>query len=130
MVLSRENLKEQLRRREIAPVYVLFGPETYLRDLAAKTITDLAFAEGDLRDFNDTSFSLNTEDNLGSALAAAEQLPMMASRRVIRITDMRISATGFRDTITEADEPVLSAYLANPSLHSVLIFVADELNGV
>lgn len=130
MVFSREDLRNQLKRREIAPVYVLFGPETHLRDLAAKTIADFAFADGDLRDFNDTSFSLNTEENLGRALAAAEQLPMMASRRVVRITDVRISATGFRDTITEAHEPILSAYLSNPSPHSVVIFVADELNGV
>jgi DNA polymerase III subunit delta len=123
-------LRSQLKRREIAPVYLLFGPETYLRDLAAKTIADLTFAEGDLRDFNETSFSLNTENNLERALAAAEQLPMMSTRRVIRVNDIRISATGFRDTITENHEPILSAYLANPSPNSVVIFVADELNGV
>src|SRR5438445_8197054 len=130
MVFSREDLRNQLKRREIAPVYVLFGPETHLRDIAAKTVADLAFEDGDLRDFNEANFSLNTEDNLERALAAAEQLPMMASRRVIRITDIRISASGFRDTITETDESVLSAYLENPSPHSVVIFVADELNGV
>ena len=130
MVLSRENLKDQLRRREIAPVYLLFGAETYLRDVAAKTITDLAFTEGEMRDFNETNFSLNTEDNLARALAVAQQLPMMAQRRVIRVTDVRISATGFRDTITEDHEPILSAYLATPSEHSVVIFIADELNGV
>lgn len=130
MVFSRDDLRDQLKRREIAPVYLLFGPETYLRDLAAKTITDLSFSEGELRDFNEASFSLNTEDNLNRALAAAEQLPMMASRRVIRINDIRISATGFRDTITESHEPILSAYLSNPSPDSVVIFVADELNGV
>ena len=130
MVLSREELRNQLKRREIAAVYVLFGPETYLRDLAAKTIADLAFAEGELRDFNESSFSLNTEGNLERAFAAAEQLPMMASRRVIRVTDVRISATGIRDTITEEHEPVLSAYLEDPSPYATVIFVADELNGV
>ena len=130
MVFSREELRDQLKRREIAPVYLLFGPETYFRDLAAKTITDLSFSEGDLRDFNETSFSLNTEDNLKRSLAAAEQLPMMAVRRVVRINDIRISATGYRDTITENHESLLSAYLTNPSPHSVVIFVADELNGV
>jgi len=130
MALSREDLRNQLKRREIAPVYVLFGPETHLRDLAAKTIGDLAFAVGDLRDFNDTSFSLNGEGNLEWALAAAEQLPMMASRRVVRITDIRISATGYRDTITEAHESILTGYFANPSPSSVVIFVADDLNGV
>lgn len=130
MALSREDLWKQLRRREIAPVYVLFGPETYLRELAAKTIADLAFADGDLRDFNETNFSLNTEGNLERAFAAAEALPMMASRRVIRITDIRVSATGFRDTITEAHESALSVYLSDPSPSSVVILSADELNGV
>ncbi len=130
MVIYREDLRDQLKRREIAPVYLLFGPETHLRDIAAKTIADLAFAEGDLRDFNETSFSLNSEDSLRRALSAAEQLPMMASRRLIRITDVRVSATGFRDTITEDHEAVLSAYLAKPSGHSIVIFIADELNGV
>ena len=129
-VLTRQDLRNQLKRREIAPVYVLFGPETYLRDVAAKTIANLAFAEGDFRDFNDTNFSLNTEDNLKQALAVAEQLPMMASRRVVRITDIRISATGYRDTITEEHEPLLTAYLSNPSPTSVVIFIADDLNGV
>ncbi len=130
MVLSREDLKDRLRRREIAPVYLLFGAETYLRDIAAKTIADFAFAEGDFRDFNDTSFSLNTEDNLQRALAVAEQMPMMATRRVIRITDIRISATGHRDTITELHEATLTAYLSNPSPMSVVLFIADDLNGV
>ncbi len=111
-------------------MYVLFGAETHLRDAAAKYIADLAFSEGDFRDFNDTSFSLNTEDNLKRALAVAQEMPMMASRRVIRITDLRISATGHRDTITEDHEPTLSAYFADPSPSSIVIFIADDLNGV
>ncbi|MGE3466890.1 MAG: DNA polymerase III subunit delta [Pyrinomonadaceae bacterium] len=111
-------------------MYVLFGPETHLRDLAAKTIVNLSFGDGDLRDFNESSFSLNTEGNLQRAIAAAQQLPMMASRRVITLTELRISATGVRDTITEQHESAISAYLNDPSPHAVLIFVADELNGV
>jgi DNA polymerase-3 subunit delta len=130
MVLSREDLRDQLKRHEIAPVYLLFGPETYLRDVAAKTITERAFSKDDFRDLNETSFTLNNEDALQQAIAAAEQLPMMASRRVVRITDVRISATGYRDTVTEAHEAALSAYLKNPSASAVVIFVADELNGV
>ncbi len=130
MVLSREQLRNQLKQREIAPIYVLFGAETYLRDLAAKTIADLSFAEGDFRDFNDTSFSVNVNGNLKQALAVAEQLPMMAERRVVRITDIRISATGYRDTITEDHEAMLSGYFANPSPTSTVIFIADDLNGV
>ena len=40
---------------------------------------------------------------------------MMASRRLVRITGVRISATGFRDTVLEEHEDLLRSYLANPS---------------
>lgn len=129
MVFTRDDLRDQLKRREFAPVYLLFGPETQLRDIAAKTIATLSFSANDLRDFNETTFSLNSDESLQKAIAAAEQLPMMAAKRVVMITDVRVSATGFRDTLTEAHEPLLASYLANPSPQSIVIFVADELNG-
>jgi DNA polymerase-3 subunit delta len=129
MPLTREQLWLKIKKREIAPVYVLYGAETYLRDIAAKTIADLSFAAGEFRDFNDDEFSLNTPDNIRTALAAADQLPMMASRRVVRITEVRVAATANKDTLKEDQFDALSAYLANPSPSSIVIFVADELNG-
>src|SRR5215218_7175615 len=127
-VLTREDLRNQLKRRELSPVYVLFGPETYLRDLALKTICDLSFTAGCARDFNETVFSLNSDGNLASGLAAAEQLPMMAHRRVIRVTDVRVSSTGAKDTLREDDEDTLDAYLKRPADSSIVIFVADEFD--
>lgn len=109
---------------------MLFGAETYLRDLAAKTIADFTFQTGDLRDFNETEFSLTVDGNLRSALAAAEQLPMMAHRRVIRIADVRVGPTSAKDTLKEDDEAALNVYLSNPATSAVVIFIADELNGV
>ncbi|HVE56438.1 MAG TPA: hypothetical protein VNB22_06385, partial [Pyrinomonadaceae bacterium] len=87
-ILSRDDLRNQLKKREIAPVYLLFGGETYLRDLAAKTIANLVFDENSLREFNENEFSLNQAENLTYALASAEQLPMIAARRVVWITDV------------------------------------------
>jgi DNA polymerase III subunit delta len=129
MILNREKLRDQLRRREIAPAYTLFGDETYLRDAAVRYIADLCFGEGELREFNEDEYSLNAAENLRSALAAAEQLPMMAARRVIRVTDVRVAATANRDSLKEEFEPALAAYLDNPCESSVVIFVADELSG-
>src|SRR5512132_3098536 len=106
-ILTREDLRHRLRKREFSPVYVLFGPESYLRDLAVKTICDLSFTAGEARDFNETVFSLNVEGNLRGALAAAEQLPMMASRRLILVTDVRVATTSARDTLREDDEAAL-----------------------
>ncbi len=128
-VFTRDNLREQLKRLEIAPVYVLFGAETYLRDKAAKYIADLCFNEGEMRDFNETEFSLDVSDNIKSAFSAAEQLPMMAAKRVVRITDVRVSTSAMKDTLKEDAEQIVAEYLKRPSQSSVVIFVADELNG-
>lgn len=126
--LTREDLRNHLKKRVIAPVYLLFGAETFLRDLAAKTIADFAFVDASLRDFNENEFSLNQSDNLQYALAAAEQMPMIASRRVIRITEVKIGATAAKDNLKEDYEEILSAYLKRPAETSVVIFVADELD--
>lgn len=127
-VLSREDLRNQLKKRVIAPVYLLFGAETYLRDLAAKTIANIVLDENSLREFNENEFSLNQSDNLSYALSSAEQLPMIAARRVIRITDVKVSATGTKDTLKEDYETILTSYLTRPSETSVVIFIADELD--
>lgn len=126
-VLSTKELREQLRKKEIAPVYLLFGPETYQRNLAATAIADMVLKDAPLRDFNDTEISLNRGD-VKDALAAAEQLPMMGDKRVVRVTDVFVSTNTQVNNLKEAGEQALSAYLSNPSESTVLIFVADEID--
>lgn len=128
--MKKEELRDQLKRGTILPVYVLYGDEVHLRELAENTIANKAFSEGDLRDFNDTEISLSGEGDLERAMAAAEQLPMMASKRVIRVTGVRVTAGGKNDTIKEDHEAKLKAYFERPCPSTILIFVADELNGV
>ncbi|MGI8788871.1 MAG: DNA polymerase III subunit delta [Pyrinomonadaceae bacterium] len=126
-VLTREDLRNRLKRHEFAPVYLLFGAETYLRDLAAKTIADMVLPDSSLRQFNEAEYSLK-DSPVEHALASAEQMPMIASRRVVRIIDVVVSATGTKDNLKEEHEDVLAAYLKRPSETSVVIFVADELD--
>src|SRR5205085_4846157 len=54
------------------------------------------------------------------AIAAAEQLPMMAARRVVRVSEFA--------RLREADEEALARYVTRPAESSVVIFVADELD--
>ncbi len=129
MALTRDKLKKEIDGGKLRPVYVLYGEETYLRDNAAKVISQSAFSVGDFRDFNDDQFSLNTPENISVALAAANQLPMMASRRVVRISEVRISTSAMKDTLKEDAEDVLALYLSNPNPSSIVVFVVDELNG-
>lgn len=127
-VLTREQLWAELKRGGIAPVYLLFGEETYLRGKAARTIADIALAGTALREFNEVAYSLNDADGLAAALAAAEQLPMISERRVVRVDDVRVSSSGKRDTLKEDDEPRLASYISRPCPSSVVIFVADDLD--
>src|SRR5687768_13844935 len=95
--LSRAELDRSLRST-IEPLYLLVGGERFLRTVAARAITDAALAGTLLREFNETSFSL-LSDLTRAAIAAAEQLPMMSDRRVVRIRDFA--------RLREADEDLL-----------------------
>ncbi len=103
-ILSRDDLKNQLKKREFAPVYTLFGAETYLRDLAAKTITEMVLADSTLREFNETEFSLGSLNQLRYAFDSVEQLPMISAFRVIFVTNVVVSVNSNKDTIREEDE--------------------------
>lgn len=126
-ILTREDLRNQIKKGEIAPVYLLFGAEKYLRDLAAKAITEKILHDAPLREFNETILGLN-DTEFQYAIAAAEQLPMIASKRVVKITDVRVSATAVKDNIKEEDEEILARYLHRPAETCVMIFLADELD--
>ena len=116
--LTRDQL-ERTVREGVEPLYLLLGSESYLRGKAAQLIADAALNETLLREFNESSFSL-ISDAVQSAVAAAEQLPMMSNKRVIKVRDFA--------KLREADEQVLIAYLNNPSPSTVMIFAADDLD--
>jgi DNA polymerase-3 subunit delta len=116
--LSRTEIERSLREG-LRPLYLLVGPEIYLRRVAAQAITEAALSRTLLREFNESSFSL-LNDPVQSAIAAADQLPMMSDMRVVRIRDFA--------KLREADEDVLIRYLTNPSPSTLMIFSADDLD--
>jgi DNA polymerase-3 subunit delta len=118
-VRSRKDLQQSLKPEKIEPIYLLFGPEGYLRDQAADEIANAALSETLLREFNDSTFSLRS-GNARDAIAAAEQLPMMSPRRVVRIKDLA--------KLNDADEEVLLAYVNRPVETSVVIFNSADLD--
>jgi DNA polymerase-3 subunit delta len=116
---TRKELEQSLKKGQIEPVYFLYGAESYLRDQAVREITEAALRGTLLREFNDSSFNLFSND-VRDAIAAAEQLPMMSDRRVVRLRNFA--------RIREADEEILLAYLERPVESSVVIFVGDDID--
>ena len=118
-VRTSRDLTQALKKGQIEPVYFLFGPETYLRDEAARLIADEAMRGTLLREFNDSTFNLTSND-ARDAIAAAEQLPMMSQRRVVRIKNL--------GKLKEADEEVLLNYVNRPVETSVVIFITEDID--
>lgn len=116
---TREDLRKQLKEGVYAPVYTLFGAEGFLRDVAAKALTDKILRDAPLREFNESAFDLN-ESDIRHALSIAEQMPMIAAKRVVKVQGL--------NKLKEADEDVLARYLENPLESCVLIFTADEID--
>jgi DNA polymerase III subunit delta len=119
MTLSRAEFDRSLNAGRLQPLYLLVGCESYLRDSAARNLTDAALSGTLLREFNESSFSLLTDSAL-AAIAAAEQLPMMSERRVVRIRDFA--------KLLETDEDIIVRYLSRPVDSTVMVFVADDLD--
>ena len=117
--LARTEFDRSLKAGGFRPLYLLVGCEGYLRDTAARNLSDAALSGTLLREFNESSFSLLT-DSAMAAIAAAEQLPMMSERRVVRVKDFA--------KLRETDEEILIRYLNRPLDSTVLIFVADDLD--
>jgi len=118
-VRTRKDLEQALKQGQIEPVYFLYGSEVYLRDQAIRLITETALTGTLLREFNDSSFNLLTND-VRDAIAVAEQLPMMSGRRVIRLRNFA--------KLREADEDFLLKYLERPVETSVVIFIGDDID--
>jgi DNA polymerase-3 subunit delta len=117
--LTRAELDRSLTSGRVEPLYLLVGCESYLRSVAARKITDVALTGTLLREFNESTFSLLSDPAMG-VVAAAEQLPMMSERRVVRVKDFA--------KLRETDEEILIRYLQNPVDSTVLIFTADDLD--
>jgi DNA polymerase-3 subunit delta len=117
--LTRLELDRSLAAGRVQSLYLLVGCEGYLRDVAAVNIAAAALSGTLLREFNEASFSLLT-DSAMTAIAAAEQLPMLSERRVVRIKDFA--------KLRETDEQIIIRYLERPADSTVMIFVADDLD--
>lgn len=117
--ISRHDLERRIKEHQLQPLYLLIGSETFLRDGAARLIADAALSSTLLREFNESTFSLLT-DSASDVVAAADQLPMISERRVIRVKHF--------SKVREVDEEVLIRYLNNPSPSTVAIFIAEDLD--
>ncbi|HMV46912.1 MAG TPA: DNA polymerase III subunit delta [Blastocatellia bacterium] len=116
---SQSDFHRKLQKRQFASLYLFEGSESYLRDQALKSLTEVAVDAG-LRDFNYAAISV-TQGNLDEALAVARQFPMISERRMVVVT-------GFEAISDDVQLELLKAYLRQPVETTVLAFVSPGLD--
>src|SRR5688572_8505241 len=116
---SQTEFYKRVQQRQIAPLYLFEGAETYLRDQALKKLTETA-VDPSVRDFNYASISV-LQGNLDEALGLARQFPMIAVRRMLIVT-------GFEAINDEKQLEALKDYLRAPSETTAMVFISDGLD--
>jgi DNA polymerase-3 subunit delta len=113
-----EELERELQRRQVRPVYLLLGPEEYLRDRALKQLKEAALTP-EAAAFNYAEFAA-TSGSLGESLDVLNTFPMMAPRRMVVIDEI--------DALDDPEQEALSAYVRQPADRSVLVLITDNLD--
>ena len=115
--LSPDAFHTRIAEGAIDPLYLFLGPERLLRQEAVEALVGTI----------DEAFRVFNVDMLSAAstpfqqiLDLAMQLPMMAARRLVVVTEPE----SIKDTAQER----LEDYLKSPSDQAVVVFVADSLD--
>lgn len=131
-------LLEEIKNQQLAPVYLFYGPEEYLRRQALERLKECLFPRADLQEFNLTRLDGNTAST-AEIVDAATTPPWGARKRLVIVREAPYFAAGtrsepdnqftpaFRETGNQkspAEDGTrdLLAYLQSPSPATCLVF--------
>jgi len=126
-------LLEDLNQGRIAPVYLFFGPEGYLRREAVKRMRDVIIPGAQ----NDLNFiSLDAQEvSISDILSMASMTPLFADKRLVLVKNSNLfnrkknsgdlPEDGDTASVRKDEAPLLS-YIAGPNPGTCLVFDAGE----
>ncbi|MCL2338296.1 MAG: DNA polymerase III subunit delta [Firmicutes bacterium] len=107
----------QLKKGVIAPVYLFYGPENYLRDQAVRRLQEQLLPP-EAREF-DYHVLDGGVASVQEILLAASFAPVMAGRRLVVVRDSGLFQSSEKK---QADESAVLEYLMQPSPETCLVF--------
>lgn len=121
--ISYEQFRRQVKGGQSDPLYLFVGEEDYLHDRALQLLYKTVPEEA--RGFNIDIFRIGSEMGASSsravaAIDAANQLPMIAHRRVVVIRDF--------DKIKEDEIDLVLEYLKRPSPAASVVFQSQSID--
>lgn len=113
---------KQIKQREIAPIYLLYGTEAFLINETKQLLLNQVLAEEE-KDFNFSAYDLE-ETPIELALEDAETFPFLGERKVIFLHNPGfLTAEKTKDKI-DHNISRLEAYLKEPAPYTVLVISA------
>lgn len=117
--IGEKELKEQIKDNKFSNIYIIYGEETYLKDLYIKKIksklVDPAFADFNYHEYEGKDCSID------DVLRDAQMMPMMSEYSVVLVRDFPFSDNS--EAVSSLKE-----YAKDVCDTSVLIFWYDSLN--
>ncbi|HSB09255.1 MAG TPA: DNA polymerase III subunit delta [Blastocatellia bacterium] len=119
--LSFDELRHRIAGGQVDPLYLFTGEEQYNHERALRLL--YGTIDPGLRVFNASVFSIGSDNGSGSkttaaqALDAANQMPMMSTRRIVVIREF--------DKIKEDEQEPVLAYLKRPAPTTTMVFQAS-----
>lgn len=115
---------KKVRKGDIAPVYVLYGTQTFLMDELVEEIKRQTLVESDI-DFNYEHFDLN-EQPLGQVIEAAETFPFLGSKRLVVASNSFFLTAAKVQQKEEHNLDSLEQYLDSPADFSILVLKVEQ----
>ena len=115
--LTLDTLKQELKKQRFRPVYLLLGPELYLRNQAADLLKRVIAPEA--LAFNCAEFNARSATS-NQIVEAANTFPMMSPQRLVIVNDV--------DSLAETEQDALIGYLGSPSPRTILLLIASDID--
>jgi DNA polymerase III subunit delta len=114
--MEPRELEHRLKRKELAPVVLLWGEESWLVDEAIRQIEAVALAP-EAREFDREVF-YGDEAEAQTIVTAAQTLPWLGTQRLVLVRGA--------EALSRAADPPLVAYCKQPSPRTCLLFTAQR----
>lgn len=122
--METNQVLSKIKKGEIAPIYVLYGTQTFLMDEIVEELKKQLLSESDI-EFNYEQYDLD-DVPLGQVVEAAETLPFLGEKRLI------VASSAFFLTGAKVQQNVehhlesLERYLESPADFSVLVLKVEH----
>lgn len=124
MVQSVQQAIQQIKKGEIAPIYLLVGTDQYLTQLFKDELIK-AVLPNEEDQFNLVNFSLD-EQPLSNALAEAISFPFFGDKKVIWVNESLFLTSDKKAALEDSSAQELLDYLAQPVDTSVIVFSLNK----